>query len=85
MRRLLVLLLCAACGEPPDEALPDAGDSADGMFDPATSTRSTLFGGGLRWSDWTFGRGALRCDLLITSQSSPNTVIRPGDQTPAWP
>jgi hypothetical protein len=48
-------------------------------------TRTTIFGGNLRWSDWTFGRGALRCDLLITSQNSPITSIEPGDQTPAWP
>jgi hypothetical protein len=54
-------------------------------FDPATSTRTILYGGNVRWSDWTFGRGPLRCDLLITSQTSPITDIQMGDQTPAWP
>jgi hypothetical protein len=54
-------------------------------IDPVTHARSTVYGGNLRWSDWTFGRGALRCDLLITSRNSSITDLRPGDQTPAWP
>jgi hypothetical protein len=53
-------------------------------IEPGTGTQTVLTGN-WHWSDFAFGKGALRCDIAITSVNSPIDTVIASDQTPSVP
>jgi hypothetical protein len=61
-----------------------AGVEALIRLDPTTHTQTQLTGN-YHWSHFAFGKGALRCDLAVTSVNSSVDFVIASDQTPGLP